>query len=277
VKKVLTIAGSDSSGGAGLQADLKTFAASGVYGLSVVTGVTAQNTLGVTGVHPIPPDFVGKQIEAVFDDIEIDAVKTGMLSNTAIIQEVCEKLARFSVPQLVIDPVMVATSGDLLMDERIDKVLWTFRNLLIPMATVLTPNIPETEILTGREIESIDDMKAAAIDLQSLGARNVVIKGGHLNNEGVVVDILFDGNGFFEYSDRRVKTRNTHGTGCTFAAALAAGLAKGLTVHEAVGEAKRYIRVALENSYSVGRGGGPPNHFGELFRMAEGCSGKGQE
>ncbi len=271
--KVLTIAGSDSSGGAGMQADLKTFAAMRVYGLSVVTAVTAQNTVEVTGFHAIPAEFVGRQIDTVLKDIEVNAVKTGMLSNTAIIKTVCEHLQSYSIKNIIVDPVMVATSGDLLMNERIDRILWAFRNVLLPICRVVTPNIPEAEILTGREIRCIDDVKAAAIELQSLGVPNVVIKGGHLEEEEAI-DVLFDGNDFFEYRDTRIDTRNTHGTGCTFAAALTAGLAKGLTIHEAVGVAKQFVRKALELGFPIGRGKGPTNHFAELYRLADAAAAK---
>ncbi len=269
LKKVLTVAGSDSGAGAGIQADLKTFAAMGVYGLSALTAVTAQNTVGVSGVHAIPPEFVARQIEALFEDIEIAAVKTGMLANTGIIEATCKQLTRFNAHNVVVDPVMIATSGDLLMDERVENVLWAFRNRLLPMAHIVTPNIPEAEILTGREITGIDDMKAAAIDLQSLGVPNVVIKGGHLDNGDTVVDLLFDGNGFSEFIGKRIPTRNTHGTGCTFAAAVAAGLALDRDIREAVGDAKRYVSYALEQSYSIGRGGGPPNHFAGFARWGD--------
>ncbi len=246
-----------------------------VYGLSVVTGVTAQNTFEVAGVHAIPAEFVGLQIDTALKDIEVDAVKTGMLSNTGIIKTVCEHLQNYSIRNIVVDPVMVATSGDLLMDERIDRVLWAFRNLLLPMCRVVTPNIPEAEILTGREIRCVDDVKNAAIDLQSLGVPNVVIKGGHLEEEEAI-DILFDGNEFFEYRDTRIETRNTHGTGCTFAASLTAGLALGFTVNEAVGVAKKFVRQALEQGFPIGRGKGPTNHFAELYRLADIAAEKGK-
>jgi len=272
VKTVLTVAGSDSSGGAGLQADLKTFAAMRVYGLCAVTAVTAQNTIAVTGIHAIPPDFVARQINTVLEDIPVNAVKTGMLANTTIIETVTERFRQFKVPNIVVDPVMVATSGDLLMEERIDRILWAFRHVLLPGATVVTPNIPEAEILTGREINNIDDAKAAAIELQSLGVPNVVIKGGHLEEEDAI-DLLFDGTDFYEYRDKRISTRNTHGTGCTFAAALAAGLAQGLTIHAAVRGAKEFVRNALIYGFPIGRGKGPTNHFGELYRLADNCAG----
>nr|WP_231685302.1 bifunctional hydroxymethylpyrimidine kinase/phosphomethylpyrimidine kinase [Phosphitispora fastidiosa] len=267
MKKVLTVAGSDSGAGAGIQADLKTFAAMGVYGLSALTAITAQNTVGVSGVHAIPPEFVAKQISALFEDMEIAAIKTGMLANTGIIEAVCDQFIRSNAENIVVDPVIIATSGDLLMDDRVENFIWALRNRLIPLAHIVTPNIPEAEILTGREITGLEDMKAAAIDLQSLGAPNVVIKGGHLENGDTVVDLLFDGSGFYVYTGKRVLTRNTHGTGCTFAAAVAAGLALGRNTREAVEEAKKYVSYALEHSYSVGRGGGPPNHFAGFGRL----------
>jgi hydroxymethylpyrimidine/phosphomethylpyrimidine kinase len=277
MKRVLAISGSDSCSGAGIQADLKTFAAMRVYGLSAITAVTAQNTVAVTGIHNIPHEFVGKQISTVLEDIEIHAVKVGMLANTGIIQTVAEILQSYNVPNLVVDPVMVATSGDLLMDERIDKILWAFRNVLIPTAHVITPNIPETEILTGNEINSVDDMKTAAVTLQSLGVPYVVITGGHLDNMDEAVDILFDGNTFIEFRNKRIPTKNTHGTGCTFAAALAASLANGYTIREAVGKAKKFVLSALEYSFSIGRGKGPTNHFGNLYHLADSCTEKEQK
>lgn len=269
MKIVLTIAGSDPSGGAGIQADLKAFAAMRVYGLSVVTAVTAQNTVAVTGIHAIPPEFVGKQIDTVLEDISVDAVKTGMLANVSNIETVCDRLQRFSVPNIVVDPVMVATSGDFLMSEHIERVLWAFRQILIPSAKVVTPNIPEAEILTGRDIRGIADMKAAAADLYSMGVPYVVIKGGHLSEDEDAVDLLFNGEDFLEFREARIVTANTHGTGCTFASALAAGLAGGRTVPEAVREAKSFVRKALKEGFAVGRGRGTTNHFGELYRLAD--------
>ena len=277
MKKVMTIAGSDPSGGAGLQADLKTFAAMKVYGLSVVTAVTAQNTTAVTGIHAVPPEFVAKQIDTVLEDIIVDAVKTGMLANVKNIETVCERLRDFSVPNIVVDPVMVATSGDLLMSEHTDQVLWAFRNILIPAAKVITPNIPEAEILTGREIRNVDDMKAAALNLQNLGASNVVIKGGHLERQEEAVDILLAGNDFYEYRDTWIATKNTHGTGCTFSAALAVGLAQGLRVNEAVGRAKKFVHNALQYGFAVGRGRGPANHFGEIYRLLDDRAEEGEK
>lgn len=274
MRKVLTIAGSDSCAGAGLQADLKTFAAMKVYGLSVITAVTAQNISAVRGIHAVPPEFVWEQIKAVFEEIEIDAVKIGMTGSSAVIEVICEALAKYSVTNVVVDPVMAATSGDLLIDDTLERMLAAFRHRLIPAARVLTPNIPEAEKLTGRVIHSLDDMKAAALDLAGLGVNNVVVKGGHLTDQDLAVDILFDGQEFFEFPAQRIDTRNTHGTGCTFASAIAAGLAQGQSIYEAVGGAKKFVTTALKYSYSVGPYGGPVNHFGQLFRMLDASGGE---
>ena len=256
VPKAMTIAGSDSGGGAGIQADLKTFAALGVYGTSVLTAITAQNTLGVTGVHEVPVDMVAAQIEAVIGDIGADAVKTGMLSSTDIIETVARELAHFRVDRLVVDPVMVAKSGDrLLREEAVDAM----RRSLLPLATVVTPNIPEAETLADVRIESGEDARRAADRIVSMGAKAVVVKGGHLS--GPSVDLFYDGQEFREFNAPRIETRNTHGTGCTFASAIAAGLAKGMGVVEAVALAKEYVTEAIRRSFDVGQGHGPLNHF----------------
>ena len=256
IPKVMTIAGSDSGGGAGIQADLKTFAAMGTYGASVLTAITAQNTLGVTGVHEIPAEMVAAQIEAVLSDIGADAVKTGMLSSSDIIETVARELAHFRVERLVVDPVMVAKSGDrLLREEAVDAL----RRSLLPLATVVTPNIPEAEALTGMKIESREDARRAAEKIVYMGAKSVVVKGGHL--PGPPVDLLYDGSEFKEFSATRIETANTHGTGCTFASATAAGLAKGMDVADAVAEAKEYVTEAIRRSFDVGQGHGPLNHF----------------
>lgn len=272
VKIAMTVAGSDSGAGAGIQADLKTFAAMKVYGLSVVTAVTAQNTAAVTGIHPVPPEFVARQIDTLMEDFTVHSVKTGMLTSVEIIEVVCERFDRYRLPHIVADPVMIATSGDMLIEGETNRLLQAIRNTLLPAASVITPNIPEAEILTGREIAGLEDMKAAAVDLHKLGAVNVVIKGGHLDGEDAV-DLLFDGNDMFEYRARRVLTRNTHGTGCTFSAALAAGLAKGLNLQTSVAAAKEFIKMALEGSLSIGCGRGPTNHFAELYQLAAKDSG----
>ena len=256
VPKALTIAGSDSGGGAGIQADLKSFAAMGVYGSSVLTAITAQNTISVTAVHEIPTEMIASQVRAVLTDIGADAVKTGMLSSSAIIETVAEELDRFQVTRLVVDPVMVAKSGDsLLQEEAVDAL----RKRLLPMAEVVTPNIPEAEVLTGFSISTSDDVHRAAVGIVEMGARAVVVKGGHL--EGPAVDTLYDGREFRELTAERINTRNTHGTGCTFAASIAAGLAKGMEVVDAVAAAKEYVTGAIRQSFQVGEGHGPLNHF----------------
>lgn len=269
MKKVLTIAGSDSGGGAGIQADLKTFAAMKVYGCSVITAVTAQNTIGVRGIHTIPVEFVSRQLDAVLEDIHIDAVKTGMLASANIIKAVSEKIKQCSITNVIVDPVLVATSGDFLTDEGLDGLVDAFRSLLFPLATVVTPNMPEAEQLTGMKINTFDDMREAARRIKDFGPAFVVVKGGHGSADNAV-DILFDGNEFCEYSESRVPTENTHGTGCTFASALAAGLAKGLPVYEAVAEAKRFVHCALKHSFKIGQGRGPTHHFGELYSLLGG-------
>ena len=253
----LTIAGSDPSGGAGIQADLKTFSALGVYGMAAVTALTAQNTMQVTGVHEVPPEFVALQIDTVFADITPDAVKTGMLANAEIIRVVAAKAREHHFRNLVVDPVMVAKSGDRLL--RADAVR-ALRKELIPQAYVLTPNLPEASDLLGRQITDIPGMRDAALEIHALGAANVVMKGGHLEGD-LVVDILYDGEGFHEFSGPRIQTRNTHGTGCTFASAIAAFLARGETVPEAVRRAKDYLSEAIRQAYDIGQGHGPVHHF----------------
>ena len=256
VPTALTIAGSDSGGGAGIQADLKTFGALGVYGTSVLTAITAQNTVSVTGVHEVPVEMVAAQIEAVLSDIGADAVKTGMLFSSDIIETVARELAHFRVQQLVVDPVMVAKSGDrLLRAEAVDAL----RRSLFPLATVVTPNIPEAETLTDMRIESASDARRAAEKIVGMGAKSVVVKGGHL--PGAPVDLLYDGREYREFSAPRIETRNTHGTGCTFASAIAAGLARGMELVEAVAAAKEFVTEALVRSFEVGQGHGPLNHF----------------
>ena len=264
MRKALTIAGSDSGGGAGLQADLKTFAALGVYGMSAVTAITAQNTVGVQGVIELPADFVGLQIASVVEDIGVDAVKTGMLANAEIIAVVAAKVKEHDLPNLVVDPVMVAKSGDsLLRADARDALI----NLLLPLAIVVTPNLHEARVLTGLTIDNTEGMKRAAAAIHGLGARYVVVKGGHLPGESV--DVLFDGHEFALFRSPRIETGNTHGTGCTFASAIAAGLAKGQSVVEAVGAAKEFITMALRHSLDLGHGHGPTHHFAALYAKAE--------
>lgn len=263
MKRAMTIAGSDSGGGAGLQADLKTFAALGVYGMSAVTAITAQNTVGVQGVIELPADFVGLQIDSVVTDIGVDAVKTGMLANAEIIAVVAAKVREYNLPNLVVDPVMVAKSGDPLLREDARQALVS---VLIPLAKVLTPNLHEAQALAGMEIGSLKAMKEAARAIHRLGARNVVVKGGHLPGSDESIDVLFNGHDFTEFTTPRIETRNTHGTGCTFASAIAAELAKGRSVQESVRAAKAYLTMALRASVDLhlGQGYGPLNHLAEL-------------
>lgn len=264
IPSAMTIAGSDSGGGAGIQADLKTFAALGVYGTSVLTAITAQNTLAVTAVHEIPTDVIAAQIDAVATDIGADAVKTGMLSSSAIIECVATSLKDHSeiagLRRLVVDPVMVAKSGDSLLRE---DAVGALRERLLPLAAVVTPNIPEAETLTGRSIVTDDDVRNAARAIVGMGAAAVVVKGGH--RDGPATDLYYDGSSFREFTSPRIETANTHGTGCTFASAVAAGLAKGLTTEEAVGQAKEYVTEAIRRSFPIGEGHGPLNHFYKLW------------
>jgi len=270
IPSVLTIAGSDSSAGAGIQADLKTFAALGVYGTSVITALTAQNTSEVTAVHEAPPELVAAQIDAVVQDIRPDAVKTGMLSSAPIIEAVAEKLRQYALANVVVDPVMVSKGGArLLREDAIEALI----ELMLPLATVVTPNIPEAEDLVGYKIRTYLQIQEAAREIHGMGPRNVVIKGGHRQGE-TVVDTLFDGRDIHEFSGPRIHTTSTHGTGCTFASAIAANLALGTNVPEAVGAAREYLEGALMNAYPVGRGHGPVNHF---WRWQEEGRGKEEE
>ncbi|MPZ48565.1 MAG: bifunctional hydroxymethylpyrimidine kinase/phosphomethylpyrimidine kinase [Dehalococcoidia bacterium] len=258
----LTIAGSDSGGGAGIQADLKTFAALGVYGASAITAVTAQDTRRVYGFTELRPDFVAAQIDAVMGDMGADAVKIGMLASAPIIEAVAERLKHWGVTNLVIDPVMVAKGGDtLLREDAVDAL----KQRLMPLALVLTPNLPEAEALVGRSLTTWEDIKTAAEEMSSWGVANVVIKGGH--SEGpTATDLLYDGHGFREFSAPRIDTQNTHGTGCTFASAIAATLAKNDTVPNAIAAAKAYVTLALQNSYAIGEGHSPVHHFYRYWR-----------
>lgn len=253
----LTIAGSDSGGGAGIQADLKTFAAHGVYGTSAVAALTAQNTRQVTGVHLVPPAFVVAQVEAVADDIDVHAVKTGMLATSPVVAAVAEVLRRRALPQLVVDPVMVAKSGDRLLDE---EAVAAVRQLLLPLAAVITPNRLETEVLSRMAVTTRAQARTAAERLVALGARAVVVKGGHFD-EPEVVDLLFDGDAFHEFRHPRLSTRHTHGTGCTFAASLAANLALGCPLADAVARTIEYVTGAIAHGLAIGHGHGPLDHF----------------
>jgi hydroxymethylpyrimidine/phosphomethylpyrimidine kinase len=254
---VLTIAGSDSGAGAGIQADLKTFAALGVYGVSVVTAITAQNTVGVRAVQEIDPEVIAAQLDAVAEDFSIAALKTGMLSSAAIVATVAAGLRRHALHPLVVDPVMVAKSGDrLLREDAVD----TLRRTLLPLADVVTPNIPEAEVLAGLTIRAHADRVAAGRAIMELGANAVVIKGGH-SDEDPIVDLLVDREGVHEFRAARIATRSTHGTGCTFSAAIAAGLGRGEDLATAVGEARAYLSSALAQAPGLGHGHGPLNHF----------------
>ena len=257
----MTIAGSDSGGGAGIQADLKTFSALGVFGTSTLTAITAQNTVGVTAVHEIPTDVIAAQIDAVVTDIGADAVKTGMLSSPEIVATVADAVRRHGISNLVVDPVMVAKSGDRLLRA---EAIATICNELIPLAKVVTPNIPEAEDLTGRSIESDDDARQAAQAIIDMGAKSVVIKGGH--RDGPPTDILYDGAEFIEFTAERIPSTSTHGTGCTFASAVAAGLAHDLDTPTAVKQAKEYVTAAISAAYPIGQGHGPLHHFHAFWR-----------
>ncbi|MCC6143595.1 MAG: bifunctional hydroxymethylpyrimidine kinase/phosphomethylpyrimidine kinase [Candidatus Hydrogenedentes bacterium] len=255
--RALTIAGSDSGGGAGIQADLKTFSMLGVYGMSAITAITAQNTQGVYGIHDIPPDMITRQIDLVIGDIGVDAVKIGMLSNTATIEAVAHCLTRAAVERLVVDPVMLAKSGDaLLQDSAVDAL----KRLLLPLALVVTPNVPEAEVLSGRTIAGPEDVLPAAEAIKALGPKYVLLKGGHLHGPEAT-DYLYDGRDLTPYRSIRLNSTNTHGTGCTFASAIAAHLARGEEVPAAVRYAKCYLMGAIRKALPLGQGHGPVNHL----------------
>lgn len=261
MKKVLTIAGSDCSGGAGVQADLKTFSAHGTFGMSVITSVVAENTCKVISIHNVPIDVIKDQMDAVFTDIRPDAVKVGMLSDKEVMDAVAEKLKQYQVTKAVIDPVMIAKGGCALMQE---DALNTLIEEIIPLAYLLTPNIPEAETITGEEIRSIADMKKACQMIYGLGAKNVLVKGGHF--EGEPLDVLYDGEEFYTFSGKRIESKNTHGTGCTLSSAITAQLAKECTIEEAVRKGKDYVTNAIRYAIPFGHGHGPTNHFYEWFQ-----------
>jgi hydroxymethylpyrimidine/phosphomethylpyrimidine kinase len=254
---VLTIAGSDSSGGAGIQADLKTFAAFGVYGASVLTALTAQNTRGVTAIADIDPAFIAAQIDAVAEDLPIAAAKTGMLSHSAVIEVVADRLRAHPVPFLVVDPVMVAASGDVLLKP---EAIASLRDLMIPLATIVTPNIYEAEILTGIKVTGVDAMRDAARALVANGARAALVKGGRFD-AGDAIDVYYNGQILREFRSPRIRIERAHGTGCTLSAALAASLALGASLEDAVDTAKRYVTRALETAPKLGHGATPLNHL----------------
>jgi hydroxymethylpyrimidine/phosphomethylpyrimidine kinase len=265
MRVALTIAGSDSSGGAGLQADLKTFASLGVYGLSVATAITAQSTVGVVQAEALPADLVTAQIEAVAGDIEAHAAKTGMLGNAAIVEAVAAAIKELELPFVVVDPVLASSRGDRLLDDDGMQMLCTE---LLPLAHVVTPNVPEAEALSGKRIESGEDLKDAARRIHDMGAAAVLITGGHRppitgHRPPItdVIDVLFDGHHFLEFHTARIDTPGTHGTGCAFAAAVAAYLALGRPLGDAAERAQRYVAAAIRNRLEIGHGQGLLNHF----------------
>ena len=255
----LTIAGSDSSGGAGIQADLKTFTVLGVYGATVVTAITAQNTRGVQLVQVLSPEIVGAQMDSVLSDLTIDAAKTGMLGSEGVVKEVSKRLRDRRPSFLVIDPVMRSKSGHVLLER---DAVESLKTCLFPLATIVTPNIPEAELLTGSHIEDLEGMRRAGRYIRSFGPEWVVVKGGHLL--GDAVDVITDGHGFWEVSHPRVKTTHTHGSGCAFSAAIAAFLARGFSPKDSIEEAKRFISFAIERAVPIVQGQSPPNHLSYL-------------
>lgn len=261
MKKVLSIAGSDCSGGAGIQADLKTFSAHGVFGMSVIVSVVAENTSRVIDIQDITPDMIKKQIDAVFEDIEVDAVKVGMLATPRCMGAVAEKLRYYRPGNVVIDPVMYAKNGCPLMEP---AAVGALIKIVIPLADVLTPNIPEAEKLSGMRILCAADMEAAARKICAMGCKAVIIKGGHA--AGDALDILFDGEKFTHFQTARIQTKNTHGTGCTFSSAVAAQLANGKSLQEAARDAKKYVTTGIEHALAIGKGCGPTHHFYDIYK-----------
>ncbi|CDF38430.1 unnamed protein product [Chondrus crispus] len=269
----LTIAGSDSGGGAGIQADLKTMTALGVYGASVITALTAQNTIGVQAVHVPPTSFVKQQLDSVFIDIEFSVVKTGMLPNAEIIKIAANAVRSYNVSTLIVDPVLVATSGDSLVSG--DSTLNALISDLLPLATLVTPNIPEASKLTGRPIHTLTDVRRACVAIHAMGCKNVLIKGGHLGfdtprqqrlsgdevDPDVATDILYDGKDWQAFTKPRLDSSSTHGTGCTLASAIAAEVAKGQPLQQAITTAKEYVYQAINSAFRVGNGCGPLNHM----------------
>lgn len=261
MRTVLSIAGSDCSGGAGIQADLKTFSAHGVFGMSAIVSIVAENTSRVLAIEDVSPAMIRQQIDAVFEDITVHAVKIGMLSTPACMEAVEEKLREYRPQNVVLDPVMYAKNGAALMQEGAAETLIA---RILPLADLITPNIPEAERITGLTIASLSDMELAARRIQSLGCRAVIVKGGHA--VGDATDVLFDGLEFHYFKSPRIQTKNTHGTGCTFSSAIAANLARGLSLQEAAARAKHYVTTAIAHALDIGRGHGPTHHFYELYR-----------
>ena len=256
IPKALTIAGSDSGGGAGIQADLKTFSAFRVFGMSVITAVTAQNSLGVQGVENLPPVFVARQLRSVLEDFGADAAKCGMLSTAPIIEAVAAELTERRIEKLVVDPVMVAKSGDRLLEPEARAAL---SDRILPLALLVTPNLPEAEVLAGMRVAEPEDMEEAARRIHLMGPRYVLVKGGHL--KGDATDLLWNGRDFTRFSTPRIDSQNTHGTGCTFSAAIAAGLARGQALGDAIRSAKAYVTRAIREGFQAGRGVGQLRHF----------------
>ena len=256
MKTALTIAGSDCSGGAGIQADIKTMSAIGVFGMSVIVSVVAENTSRVISIEDVSPKVIADQIDAVFEDIQVDAVKVGMLSTPACMEAVAQKLNQYKPAHVVIDPVMYAKNGcPLMQEDAIDTLIRT----VVPLATLLTPNIPEAEKIAGMAIRSVEDMQQAARKIAAMGAKAVLVKGGHAT--GDAQDILFDCTTFHSYTKKRIQTKNTHGTGCTLSSAIASYLALGESLESAVEKAKDYVTHAIEDALDIGNGYGPTNHF----------------
>ena len=264
--KALTIAGSDSGGGAGIQADLKAFSANGVYGMSAITAITAQNTRGVQAIHPVPVDIISQQIVSVMEDIGADAIKTGMLHSSSVIHTIRETLDQYPPANLVVDPVMVATSGDKLLEE---EAIQTMIQIMLPAATLITPNLPEAEIILQRQIETPEKARQAAKDLAETGAAGVLLKSGHARGKEIT-DLLYlpRQDEMIEIPNKRIDTRNTHGTGCTLASAIAAWLARGLSLREAARKGLDYTHQAIQlgAQYQLGHGNGPVQHFYQYWK-----------
>ncbi|MFJ7974258.1 bifunctional hydroxymethylpyrimidine kinase/phosphomethylpyrimidine kinase [Peribacillus sp. NPDC096379] len=262
MKTALTIAGSDSGGGAGIQADLKTFSAHHVFGMSVITAVTAQNTVEVRSIQTMSQEIIRDQISAVFDDIEVHAVKIGMLGSAETIETVAEMLDTYKPQYIVLDPVMIAKSGDQLLEEDAVEAL---KKRLLPMATLVTPNIPEAEMLAGITIQSKQDLYEACQIIEQLGAKAILLKGGH--SAGDPNDLFYDGTNYSWLNGERIHTKNTHGTGCTLSSAIAANLANGLEIEDAIRQSKEYITQAIRDSFAIGNGHGPVNHFYQFQKV----------
>ena len=261
MKTALSIAGSDCSGGAGIQADIKTMSSLGVFGMSVIVSVVAENTSRVLSIEDISPSMIKSQIDAIFEDIEVDAVKIGMLSTPPCIMAVYESLVKYKPKNIVVDPVMYAKNGCPLMPPHSIEHLVKY---ILPLASIITPNIPEAEHIANMQIKTIEDMRLACKKIYEFGVKNVLIKGGHF--QGDAIDILYDGKNFYEFTNERINTKNTHGTGCTLSSAIASFLAKGESMEIAVKNAKEYVTNAIKHSLEIGKGHGPTNHFWKFYK-----------